>query len=134
MIQHLKNMFMIFQFNGTLERFAGDGIMVFFNDPIPCEDHTEKAVRMALEMRVRSKELRKEWLKKGYDLDLGIGLAAGYATLGNIGPALGAVGPVEHYGWIPGGAKLLMCLAMILGRLEIYTVLVVFMPMFWKRN
>jgi trk system potassium uptake protein TrkH len=67
-------------------------------------------------------------------LDFKSALSSSIATLGNIGPALGGVGPVEHYGWIPGGAKLLMCLAMILGRLEIYTVLVVFMPMFWKRN
>ena len=76
---------LIFQFDGTLVRFAGDGIMIFFNDPIPCADHTEKAVRMAIEMQARAQELRKAWLKKGYDLDLGIGLAAGYATIGNIG-------------------------------------------------
>lgn len=76
---------LIFEFEGTLERFAGDGIMVFFNDPIPHEDHTERAARMALEMRARVKDLRTGWLKKGYDLDLGTGLAAGYATLGNIG-------------------------------------------------
>jgi len=76
---------LIFKFEGTLERFAGDGIMVFFNDPIRCEQHTEKAVRMAVEIRDRAKELRAEWLKEGYDLDVGIGLAAGYATLGNIG-------------------------------------------------
>ncbi|HTN70025.1 MAG TPA: response regulator [Methylomirabilota bacterium] len=76
---------LIFQFDGTLVRFAGDGIMIFFNDPILCDDHTEKAVRMAIEMQARAQELRKAWLKKGYDLDLGIGLAAGYATIGNIG-------------------------------------------------
>jgi adenylate cyclase len=76
---------LVFKFEGTLEHFAGDGIMVFFNDPIAFEDHTEKAVRMALEMRQRVKELRKGWLRNGYDLDLGIGLAAGFATLGNIG-------------------------------------------------
>ena len=76
---------LIFQFEGTLEHFAGDGIMVFFNDPIPQEDHTEKAVRMAMEMQARVKDLRQEWLKKGYDLDLGVGMAAGYATLGTIG-------------------------------------------------
>jgi adenylate cyclase len=76
---------LIFRFEGTLVRFAGDGIMVFFNDPIPCADHTEKAVRMAIEMQARAQELRKAWLKQGYDLDLGIGLAAGYATIGNIG-------------------------------------------------
>jgi len=76
---------LIFDFDGTLERFAGDGIMIFFNDPIPCADHTEKAVRMALAMQSKVDELRAEWLKRGYELDLGIGMAAGYATLGNIG-------------------------------------------------
>jgi adenylate cyclase len=91
---------LIFKFEGTLERFAGDGIMVFFNDPIPFDDHTEKAVHMALEMRERVKELRKGWLKNGYDLDLGVGLAAGFATLGNIGfegrMDYGAVGNVTN--------------------------------------
>jgi class 3 adenylate cyclase len=76
---------LIFQFEGTLEHFAGDGIMVFFNDPIPREDHTEKAVRMAIEMQARVRNLRHGWLKKNYDLDLGVGMAAGYATLGTIG-------------------------------------------------
>lgn len=91
---------LIFKFEGTLERFAGDGIMVFFNDPIPCEDHTQKAVEMAVEMRAQAKELRTGWLKKGYDLDLGVGLAAGYATMGNIGfegrMDYGAVGNVTN--------------------------------------
>jgi class 3 adenylate cyclase len=91
---------LVFKFEGTLERFAGDGIMVFFNDPIPCEDHTERAVRMAVEMRAKVQELRAGWLKKGYDLDLGIGLAASYATLGNIGfeerMDYGAVGNVTN--------------------------------------
>jgi class 3 adenylate cyclase len=75
----------IFHFGGTLERFAGDGIMIFFNDPIPCPDHAEKAVRMALQMQAKVKELRRNWSKTGYELDLGIGMAVGYATLGNIG-------------------------------------------------
>jgi len=90
----------IFKFEGTLEHFAGDGIMVFFNDPVPCKDHTERAVRMALEMRFKVKELRTNWLEKGYDLDLGMGLAAGYAALGNIGfegrMDYGAVGNVTN--------------------------------------
>ena len=76
---------LIFQFEGTLEHFAGDGIMVFFNDPIPHEDHTENAVRMAIEMQARVRDLRHGWLKKSYDLDLGVGMATGYATLGTIG-------------------------------------------------
>jgi class 3 adenylate cyclase len=75
----------IFKFGGTIEHFAGDGIMVFFNDPIPCQDHREKAVRTALETRERARELRARWLKKGYDVDVGLGIATGYATLGNIG-------------------------------------------------
>ena len=91
---------LIFQYGGTLERFAGDGIMIFFNDPVLCPDHTEKAIRMALEMQLRVAELRKGWLKRGYDLDLGIGLAAGYATLGNIGfegrMDYGAIGNVTN--------------------------------------
>jgi class 3 adenylate cyclase len=91
---------LIFKFEGTLERFTGDGIMVYFNDPVPCEDHTARAVRMALAMQDSAKDLRTEWLKKGYEIDLGIGLAAGYATVGNIGfegrMDYGAVGKVTR--------------------------------------
>jgi adenylate cyclase len=76
---------LIFKYEGTLERFMGDGIVVIFNDPIRCDEHTHKAARMALEMRDRVKELRTAWRKKGYDLDLGVGFAAGYATLGTMG-------------------------------------------------
>ena len=76
---------LVFKFEATLERFMGDGIVVIFNDPIPCEEHARKAATMALEMRDRVKELRAAWMKKGYDLDLGVGLAAGYATLGTMG-------------------------------------------------
>lgn len=76
---------LIFQFEGTLERFTGDGIMVFFNDPLPQEDHVERAVRMAVAMRDRGKGLEIGWAKRGYDLALGLGIANGYATLGSIG-------------------------------------------------
>jgi len=76
---------LIFKYEGTLERFMGDGIVVIFNDPILCEEHTHKATRMAIEMRDRVKELRTAWRKKGYDLDLGVGFSAGYATLGTMG-------------------------------------------------
>ena len=76
---------LVFKFAGTLERFMGDGIVIIFNDPIPCEDHAQQATLMALEMRDRVKHLRGAWLKKGYDLDLGVGIAAGYATLGTMG-------------------------------------------------
>jgi adenylate cyclase len=90
----------IFKFEGTLEHFAGDGIMVFFNDPMPLNDHTERAVRMAMEMREKMKSLRSDWLKHGYDLDLGIGMVCGFATVGNIGfegrMEYGAVGNVTN--------------------------------------
>jgi class 3 adenylate cyclase/CheY-like chemotaxis protein len=70
---------------GTLERFTGDGMMVFFNDPIPVPDPGPRAVRMAVEMRDRAAELAESWRKLGYDLGLGVGIAHGYATIGAIG-------------------------------------------------
>ena len=75
----------IFEFEGTLERFTGDGLMVFFNDPVPCDDPALRAVKMAVAMQERVGELVQEWQKRGHDLDLGIGVALGYATLGRIG-------------------------------------------------
>jgi adenylate cyclase len=76
---------LIFRYEGTLERFLGDGIMIIFNDPIPCADHTERAVRLALDMRESVDGLAKEWRRKGHTLGFGIGIASGYATLGQIG-------------------------------------------------
>ncbi len=76
---------LVFKYEGTLERFMGDGIVVIFNDPILYDDHVHRAARMSLEMRDRVKELRGAWLQMGYDLDLGVGFAAGYATLGTVG-------------------------------------------------
>jgi class 3 adenylate cyclase/CheY-like chemotaxis protein len=76
---------LIFQFEGTLERFAGDGLMVFFNDPLPCPDHAIRAVRMAITMREHVGELGEKWLKQGHQLGFGAGIAQGYATLGKIG-------------------------------------------------
>ena len=70
---------------GTLDRFAGDGILVFFNDPLPTPDPAKRAARMALAMRERFAPLREKWLETGYDLDIGIGVARGYATLGAFG-------------------------------------------------
>ena len=70
---------------GTLEHFAGDGVMVFFNDPIPQADHVERAVRMAVEMRDRFGALAEEWCHRGYELGFGVGIAVGHATLGRIG-------------------------------------------------
>jgi adenylate cyclase len=76
---------LIFRFEGTLERFAGDGLMVFFNDPVPCTDPAARAVRMAVAMRSRVGELSEAWRKRGHHLDFGVGIAQGYATLGKIG-------------------------------------------------
>jgi adenylate cyclase len=75
----------IVEFGGTLEHFAGDGMMVFFNDPIPHADHVERAVRMAVAMRERFEGLAQGWRKRGFELHLGVGIATGYATLGRIG-------------------------------------------------
>jgi adenylate cyclase len=75
----------IIKYEGTLERFIGDGLLVVFNDPLPCADHTERAVRMALEMRDELGEVTRHWLKQGHTLGFGIGIARGHATIGRIG-------------------------------------------------
>lgn len=76
---------LIDRFEGTLERFTGDGLMVFFNDPLPCDDPAGRAVAMAVGMRDRVDELAEGWSRRGHDLGFGIGIAQGYATLGRIG-------------------------------------------------
>jgi class 3 adenylate cyclase len=90
----------IFRFEGTLERFAGDGLMVFFNDPLPCPDHTLRAVRMAMAMRQEMRARLEQWRKRGHELDFGVGIAQGYATLGMIGfegrVDYAAVGPTTN--------------------------------------
>jgi adenylate cyclase len=70
---------------GTLERFAGDGMMIFFNDPVPVPDPAPRAVRMAVAMREHTRDLARRWGRLGYDLGLGVGIAQGYATIGAIG-------------------------------------------------
>jgi class 3 adenylate cyclase/CheY-like chemotaxis protein len=70
---------------GTLDHFSGDGIMVFFNDPMPCPDPAERALRMAVEMREALLELQVEWRRRGRAIGFGLGIAQGYATLGQIG-------------------------------------------------
>src|SRR3989442_1133011 len=91
---------LVFEFEATLERFAGDAILAFFNDPVPCPDPAARAVRMAVAMRERVQELVVGWRKRGHDLDFGVGIALGYATLGRIGFAgrfdYGAVGTVVN--------------------------------------
>ena len=76
---------LIYEYEGTLERFAGDGLMVFFNDPIPCADHTLRAVRMAVAMRTAVRGLAASWEARGHQLGFGVGIARGEATLGKIG-------------------------------------------------
>jgi adenylate cyclase len=76
---------LIDRYEGTLERFAGDGLLTLFNDPLSCPDHTMRAVRMAVEMRESVEVLARTWRKRGHDLGFGIGIALGYATLGKIG-------------------------------------------------
>jgi class 3 adenylate cyclase/putative methionine-R-sulfoxide reductase with GAF domain len=87
-------------YQGTLEHFAGDGVMVFFNDPLPVGDHELQAVRLALAAQARFAELAGGWRKRGIDLALGIGIEAGYATLGRIGFEgrfdYAAVGPASN--------------------------------------
>jgi class 3 adenylate cyclase len=75
----------IAEFEGTLEHFAGDGFMVFFNDPLDQPDHAERAARMALAMRDDVERLRLLWTRKGYNIHVGMGIHSGYATCGFIG-------------------------------------------------
>jgi class 3 adenylate cyclase/putative methionine-R-sulfoxide reductase with GAF domain len=76
---------MIAQYGGTLEHLAGDGIMVFFNDPVSTPGFEAQTIRCAVGMRERFRELAGGWRRRGYELDLGIGIALGYATLGRVG-------------------------------------------------
>jgi class 3 adenylate cyclase len=76
---------LVSQYEGTLDHFSGDGIMVFFNDPVPCPDPAERAVKMAMAMREAANRLIAAWRRHGSELGFGIGIAQGYATLGQIG-------------------------------------------------
>lgn len=76
---------LIFKYEGTLDRYAGDGVMILFNAPIQFDDHTARAVRMAVEMRDTIGALTDKWRNRGHNLGFGIGIALGYATLGQIG-------------------------------------------------
>ena len=91
---------LIIEHDGTLERFTGDGMMIFFNDPTPVPNPAERAVRMAVAMRDRVAALVGRWRKRGYELDLGVGIAQGYATIGAIGFEgrwdYGAIGTVTN--------------------------------------
>ena len=91
---------LVLEHEGTLERFTGDGMMIFFNDPLPVPNPAERAVRMALAMRERVATLAQTWGKRGFELGFGVGLAKGYATIGAIGFEgrwdYGAIGTVTN--------------------------------------
>jgi adenylate cyclase len=91
---------LIIAHEGTLERFTGDGMMIFFNDPVPVPNPAVRAIRMALEMRDRVGALSLKWRKRGYALEFGVGIADGYATIGAIGFEgrwdYGAIGTVTN--------------------------------------
>jgi class 3 adenylate cyclase/HAMP domain-containing protein len=76
---------LIFAYEGTLDRYAGDGVMILFNAPIQFADHTRRAVKMAVEMRDTIGALTRKWRNRGHSLGFGVGIAVGYATLGQIG-------------------------------------------------
>jgi class 3 adenylate cyclase len=90
----------VLEYQGTLERFTGDGLMIFFNDPVPIQDPARRAVAMAFAMQRDAAGLSARWIKRGYDLGLGIGIAQGYATVGAIGFEgridYGAIGSVTN--------------------------------------
>jgi adenylate cyclase len=91
---------LIFEHEGTLKDIYGDGLMIFFNDPVPTTDPVARAVRMAVAMQARVADLARDWRRRGYDLALGIGVSQGYATMGQIGFEgrwdYGAVGSVVN--------------------------------------
>jgi adenylate cyclase len=91
---------LIFRYEGTLKDIYGDGLMIFFNDPVPSPDPVAQAVRMAVDMQARIAELARDWRRRGYDLPMGIGISQGFATMGQIGfegrRDYGAVGSVVN--------------------------------------
>jgi class 3 adenylate cyclase len=73
------------QFEGTIDHYGGDGIMVFFNDPLPTPDPARRAIDMAMAMRAAAQDLLRTWRRHGHDIGFGVGISQGYATLGQIG-------------------------------------------------
>lgn len=91
---------LVSEYGGTLERFVGDAVMVYFNDPLPCPHHAQQAVKMAIAMRQAIYSLQQEWKKRDIQLGAGIGIATGYATIGAVGFEdrldYAAIGPVTN--------------------------------------
>jgi class 3 adenylate cyclase len=90
----------VLTWEGTLERFTGDGMMIFFNDPVPVTNPAERALRMTVAMREAMEDLAAQWRKLGFELHVGVGIAQGYATIGAIGFEgrldYGAIGSVTN--------------------------------------
>jgi class 3 adenylate cyclase len=88
---HLLNRYLaemitlVHRYEGTLNKMIGDGLMIFFGDPIPMEDHAQRAVLMSVDMQNKVSELKDEWAQYGHNLGVGIGINTGYMTVGNIG-------------------------------------------------
>ena len=76
---------LVHRYEGTLDRFTGDGLLVYFNDPVPCPDPALRAVRLAVDMRETFSALARSWARRGHEIGFGVGIAQGYATLGQIG-------------------------------------------------
>jgi class 3 adenylate cyclase len=76
---------LVFMYEGTLDKFLGDGMLVFFNDPVPQPDHAKRAVQMAMDMQEKAREIGSEWSLGGSPLSVGIGISTGYVTVGTIG-------------------------------------------------
>ena len=91
---------LVMKHEGTIEHFAGDGIMIFFNDPVPVPNPAERAIRMALEMHTAFDALAAGWRRQGYELGMSVGMAQGFATIGSIGFEgrwdYGAIGSVTN--------------------------------------
>jgi class 3 adenylate cyclase len=91
---------LVSEYGGTLERFVGDAVMVYFNDPLPCPHHAQQAVKMAIAMRQAISSLQEGWQQRGIQLGVGIGIATGYATIGAVGFEdrldYAAIGPVTN--------------------------------------
>jgi class 3 adenylate cyclase len=75
----------VHHYDGTLNKIVGDGLLIFFGDPIPMEDHAERAVRMAIHMQEKVRELKEQWLQYDLELGVGIGINTGFVTIGNVG-------------------------------------------------
>jgi class 3 adenylate cyclase len=76
---------LVHRYEGTLAQFTGDGLLVYFNDPVPCPDPAQRAVRLAVDMREAVAQIARSWAGRGHEIGFGVGIAQGYATLGQIG-------------------------------------------------